>query len=42
MRRKMLIYLALLCAMLFAAGWMAQQAKMLEQKCRYAASSNYS
>lgn len=29
MRGKMLIYLALLCAMLLAAGWMAQQAQII-------------
>lgn len=33
MRAKMLILLAISCGMLFAAGWMAEQAKMLEQEC---------
>jgi 3D (Asp-Asp-Asp) domain-containing protein len=32
-RAKMLILLAISCGMLFAAGWMAEQAKMLEQEC---------
>ena len=35
MRLKVISFLAVLCGMLFAAGWMAEQAKMLEQKCRY-------
>lgn len=30
MRGKMLIYLALLCAMLLAAGWMAHQANLIQ------------
>lgn len=34
MRLKQILFLAALCGMLFAAGWMAEQAKMLEQHCR--------
>jgi 3D (Asp-Asp-Asp) domain-containing protein len=32
MRGKMLIFLALLCAMLLAAGWMAQQAQIIAEE----------
>lgn len=35
MRLKQILFLGTLCGMLVYAGWMAEQAKMLEQKCRY-------
>ncbi len=35
MRLKQILFLAALCAMLCVYGWLARQAKTLEQECRY-------